>query len=108
MAEMTDTELSLKVATIMYPEYEWKMNSANPYCFGYMDGYIRQPFNYQDKACAFDMSVWLARQYYSGAHPVGSLRYNTKISSVQLRSMLETRCPEHALAMAILETGEDV
>jgi len=104
MDEVTDTELSLAVARIMYPKYKWKVSDC--IVSGKASGMKRKVFDYQAKHCAFDMAVWLTRQYHSGTNPVSSLRYNTKISSAQLRSMLETKCPQRALAMTIKEMGE--
>jgi len=95
---MTDAELSLAVAKIMYPEYEW-----GEYGGVVLSDHDGMEFSYTDKACAFDMSVWLGKQYYSEENPADSLRYQPKLSSVRLRSILGTRCPQHALAMAIKE-----
>jgi len=60
---MIEAELSLTVARIMYPEYEWKMSCKDGDCIvsgRAMDGIMCKSFDYKNKACAFDMAVWLA------------------------------------------------
>jgi len=93
--DIADAELSLVVARIMYPEYkraEWGGVAVSD-----NDG---MEFSYNDKDCAFDMAVWLAKKAASPKF--------TDIDRVlalnALGEMLLLAHPQHALAMAIKET----
>jgi len=99
MAEMTEAELSLAVARIMYPEYEWKMRYKDGDCIvsGRAMGGIRcKSFDYQSKGCSWDMAVWLANQDNSdiGSYP-----------SLIMSEIITEENSQHAMAMAILELG---
>jgi len=89
MAEMTDAWLSLVVARIMYPEYEWVVWGG--VAVSDDDG---MEFSYTDKDCAWDMAVWLANNHHGGRD--------------WLQMLFQKETPQHALAMAIKEIGEDV
>jgi len=91
MIEMSNAEISLSVAMIMYPEYEWKMPYKDGDCIvsGRASGGLKcKSFDYQ--ACAFDMSVWLANN---------KLHKETACLDIYVCQ----KDPQHALAMAILE-----
>jgi len=95
---MTAAELSLAVARIMYPEYEWKMPYKDGDCIASgrtMDGIMCKSFDYKDKDCAWDMAVWLANN---------KLHKETACLDIYVCQ----KDPQHALAMAILEIGGDV
>jgi len=92
---MKEAELSLKVAKIMYPEYVWKLPYKDGDCVvsgRAMDGIMCKSFDYKNKACAFDVAVFLAKEY--------------EVPDANVQSMLEMLYPQHALAMAIIETGD--
>jgi len=96
MAEMTDAKLSLSVARIMYPEYEWKMPYKDGDCIvsgRAMGGIMCKSFDYQAESCAFNMSLWLANN---------KLHKETACLDIYVCQ----RDPQHALAMAILEIAE--
>lgn len=101
---MTDAEISLAVARIMYPEHGWGLDGV---VYREDEDGLLYFFDYRSKDKAFGMAVWLAKQYHSGAHPVGNLRYNAKINSSRFRSMFETKDPQRALADAIMEVGNE-
>jgi len=95
--DITDAELSLAVARIMHPKYEWV--EWGGVAASDNDG---MEFSYKDKDCAFDMAVWLAKRAASPKF--------TDIDRVlalnALGEMLLLAHPQHALAVAIKETGE--
>jgi len=88
---MTDAWLSLVVARIMYPEYEWVVWGG--VAVSDNDG---MEFSYTDKDCAWDMAVWLANQDNDdiGSYP-----------SLIMSEIITEENPQHALAMAIKEIG---
>jgi len=95
---MTDVELSLAVARIMYPKYKWV--EWGGVAVSDNDG---MEFSYKDKDCAWDMAVWLHR----GTSSCNGSR-KTRLSLLAFSLAMFKDCPQHALAMAIKETGEDV
>jgi len=115
MAEMTEAELSLAVARIMYPEYEWKMPHKSGDCIvsgRAKGGIMRKSFDYQSKICAFDMAVWLAMQQriVNEKHDGGAdcmLKFQGLSLNVQaaLGLMLSLHDAPKLLATAILELG---
>jgi len=99
MAEMIDTELSLKVARIMYPEYEWSVWRDGKVSAEIMEG--RLTFNYRSKTCAWDMVMWLHRGTSSDN---GSRK--TRMSLLAFALVMFKDDPQYALAMAIKDIGE--
>jgi len=91
MKEITGAEVSLSVAMIMYPEYEWKVPYKGGDCIvsGRASGGLKcKSFDYQAEACAWDMAVFLATEY------------ETPDANVQ--SMLEELYPQLAIAKEII------
>jgi len=95
--DMTDAELSLAVARIMYPKYEWV--EWGGVAVSDNDG---MEFSYKDKDCAFDMAVWLAKRAASPKF--------TDIDRVlalnALGEMLLLAHPQHTLAVTIITASE--
>jgi len=85
---MTNAELSLKVAMIMYPEERWSLYEDDdcPTCCG-------DDFDYTRNHCAFDMSVWLAIN-------------GTLLTQKSIPYLLRMDNAIFQLAMAILKTGK--
>jgi len=88
---MTDAELSLSVARIMYPEHEWSEWRDGKVSAEIMEG--RLTFSYRSKICAFDMAVWLA----SNA---------TLLTQKNMPYLLRMDDAVFQLAMAIKKIGE--
>jgi len=110
MAEMTSAELSLAVARIMYPEYEWHFNGT--VYREDADGMLYF-FDYRSKDKAWDTSVWLARQQriVNEKHDGRAdcmLKFQGLSLNVQAALGLMLSLPDapKLLAMAVLETGE--
>jgi len=57
MKGMTDAELSLAVARIMYPEYEWHSLDRIDLAQGTGKTLSEKHFIYSNQGCAFDMAV---------------------------------------------------
>jgi len=91
MKGMTDAELSLAVARIMYPEHEWSEWRDGKVSAEIMEG--RLTFSYRSKICAWDMAVWLAIN--------GTLSTQKNITY-----LLRMDDAIFQLAMAIKKTGE--
>jgi len=97
MTDMTDVELNLKVARIMYPEYEWHSLDGMDIVQGTSRTLPKKHFIYSNQGYAFDMAVWLANQDDAdvGSYP-----------SLIMAEIIKEENPQHALAMAIKEIGE--
>jgi len=87
--EMTDEELSLKVASIIYHQYKWE-----PFGGVAMSDHDGMEFLYTDKDCAWDMAVWLAERTDGGTW-------------LTVGELLQTKNnPQRHLAMMVLEIGQ--
>lgn len=101
---MNDAELSLAVARIIEPEYEWLLlhGSSAAHRKVTLDNEVAdtyyEKFSYKKDGCAFKMCVWLAKKMN---------RAGETCEYCDVEQMLTEGNPHRAIAEAIVEVSND-
>jgi len=106
---MNDAELSLEVARIMNPEYEWKVYRV--LVRGLWRGQWRcsntrnTHFDYTTDDAGMKMAVWLSNKRESLQHDMSIEEIVDDLMTPSIYSIMLSDNPHRALAEAIVEIG---
>lgn len=103
--KMSDAELSLAVAKIMWPEYEWESTGTiedAEDAFAYEHDVCVKGFNYTEDDAGMKMCVWLAKKVHCKANKLARYGWGTDIES-----LLISDSPHRAIAEAIIEASHE-